>query len=86
MHTVTQIYWVPQKLPQICTVILCICIGKVRDLQYIFAVTSGSLSIIPGKYPAAKGWRIIRFLAAAFMPGCQRHYHFFPGMHAVYFI
>ena len=24
-----EFYWVPQKLPQICTVILCICIGKV---------------------------------------------------------
>ena len=35
-----------QKLPQIYFVILRICIGKVRDLQYIiFAVTSGSPSI-----------------------------------------
>ena len=28
----------PQKLPQIYTVIAYICIGKLRDLQYIFAV------------------------------------------------
>ena len=40
---VIQYYWVAQKLPQICTVILGICIGKVAcNLQYIFAVTSGS--------------------------------------------
>ena len=41
-------YWVTQKL--ICTVILRICIGKVRDLQYIFAVTSGSPSTIHFMY------------------------------------
>ena len=35
-----------QKLSQICTAILCFCIGKVGDLQYIFAVTSGSPSIM----------------------------------------
>ena len=38
-------YWVTQKLPRICTVILQICMGRLRDLQYIFAVTSGSSSI-----------------------------------------
>ena len=32
------------KITEICTVILRICIGKVADLQYIFAVTSGSPS------------------------------------------
>ena len=37
--------WVTQKLPQICTVIFRICIGRLRDLQYILAVTSGSTSI-----------------------------------------
>ena len=35
------IYW---KLPQICNVILRIFSGKLRDLQYIYAVTSGSPS------------------------------------------
>ena len=34
------LYWVTQKLPQICTATLRIRIG-LRDLQYIFAVTSG---------------------------------------------
>ena len=34
-----------QKLPQICTVIFVSVLGRLRDLQYIFAVTSGSPSI-----------------------------------------
>ena len=38
-------YWVTQKLPQICTVICVSVLGRLRDLQYIFAVTSGSHSI-----------------------------------------
>ena len=38
---VTQTYWVTQKLPRICTVILRILLERLRDLQYIFAVTSG---------------------------------------------
>ena len=40
------VYWVPQKLPQIFTVILCICIERLRDLQHIFAVTYGAQSIM----------------------------------------
>mgnify|MGYP001211731601 CR=1 FL=1 len=40
------LYWMTQKLPQICTVLLCTSVlGRLRDLQYIFAVTSGSPSI-----------------------------------------
>ena len=31
-------YWVPKELLQIYTDIAYICIGKVRDLQYLFAV------------------------------------------------
>ena len=38
-------YWGPQKLPQIYTVIAYICIGRLRDLQYIFAVTYATLCI-----------------------------------------
>ena len=44
-----------QKLPQICTVILRIRIGKVVDLQYIFVVTSGSPSTLY-RYSFG-GWR-----------------------------
>ena len=42
-------YWVTQKLPQICTVILRICIGKLAWFAVIFAVTSGSPSIYKKK-------------------------------------
>ena len=41
-------YWVTQKLPQICTGILRTCIGKVACLQYIFAVISGTPTILDG--------------------------------------
>ena len=43
--TLNYIYRVTQKLPQICTVLLPILIGKVAYLQYIFALSSGSPSI-----------------------------------------
>ena len=36
-------YWVTQKLPQMCTINLHI---RIRDLQYIYAVTSGSPSTV----------------------------------------
>ena len=39
-------YWVPQKLPQIYTVIAHICIGRLRDLQYMFAVSYETFYII----------------------------------------
>ena len=38
-------YLVTQKLPQICTVILCSVLGRLHDSYYIFAETSGSPSI-----------------------------------------
>ena len=38
-------YWVTQTLSQICTVICVSVLGRLRDLQYIFAVSSGSPSI-----------------------------------------
>ena len=45
MKICTDLYWVLQKLPQICTVNVHVCIGKVRDLQYIFALIYGMPSI-----------------------------------------
>ena len=39
-------YWVTQKLPKICTIILRFRIGKVAGFAVIFAVTSESPSII----------------------------------------
>ena len=39
------IYWVPQKLPQICSVILSVS-GRLCDLQYIFALIYGTPNII----------------------------------------
>ena len=32
------LYWVPQQLPQIYTVIAYICTGRLRELQYRFAI------------------------------------------------
>ena len=40
------IYWVPQKLPQIYTVIISV-LGRLRDLQTIFAVTYETLCSTP---------------------------------------
>ena len=40
-------YWVPQKLPQIYTVIAeYLYLGRLRDLQYIFAAIYETLSSI----------------------------------------
>ena len=53
-HLNDNIYWVAQKLPQICTVILRIRLGRLADLEYLFAVTSGS----PSNRPLSLKWRV----------------------------
>ena len=43
-------YWVTQKLPLIYTVISVSVLERLLDLQYMFAVTSGSPSMITAAY------------------------------------